>query len=455
MILSFYVTRKFFIPFLFSVFSLFSVFILQFLMRFSDQLVGKGIDTILIVELIIYNLAWMMVLVVPMSVLVATLMAFGGLSQNNEITAIRAAGISIYRLLLFPIILTLGLVWFLIYFNNEVLPDANHKTKNLMWEITATRPALSIVPNVFMTDIMGYAILAEKVTQDSNKLVNVKIYDNSRYGTVTILTAKKGDLNFNEDRSKLLMNLYDGEIHEQGEKSYYRKLKFKKHALLMNSEQFSIKKITDEYRSDRELSIPELKARSDSLKKVFAEHVQIMKTLALPFFYGDSVGRAAPAMNTGDSGSEIWVTRLQGKVQQQINTIETTLTALAYLKTQINAYTVEADKKYSIPVACLVFLLLGIPLGMMTRRGGFGAAASISLFFFLLYWAFLIGGEKLADRGMVSPFIGMWAANFLLAFTGVYLLYRAVRDNATIELSIFTRFIPKRFRKGIADVQDS
>lgn len=95
------------------------------------------------------------------------------------------------------------------------------------------------------------------------------------------------------------MNLYDGEIHEQGEKSYYRKLKFKKHALLMNSEQFSIKKITDEYRSDRELSIPELKARSDSLKKVFAEHVQIMKTLALPFFYGDSVGRAAPAMNTG------------------------------------------------------------------------------------------------------------------------------------------------------------
>jgi Predicted permeases len=267
MILSFYVTGKFFIPFLFSVFSLFSVFILQFLMRFSDQLVGKGIDTILIVELIIYNLAWMMVLVVPMSVLVATLMAFGGLSQNNEITAIRAAGISIYRLLLFPIILTLGLVWFLIYFNNEVLPDANHKTKNLMWEITATRPALSIVPNVFMTDIMGYAILAEKVTQDSNKLVNVKIYDNSRYGTVTILTAKKGDLNFNEDRSKLLMNLYDGEIHEQGEKSYYRKLKFKKHALLMNSEQFSIKKITDEYRSDRELSIPELKARSDSLKK--------------------------------------------------------------------------------------------------------------------------------------------------------------------------------------------
>ncbi|MBK7865633.1 MAG: LptF/LptG family permease [Ignavibacteriales bacterium] len=267
MILSFYVMRKFFIPFLFSVFSLFSIFILQFLMRFSEQLIGKGIATTLIIQLIVYNLAWMMVLVVPMAVLVATLMAFGGLSQNNEITAIRAAGLSIYKLTILPLLMAAGLVYFLIYFNNEILPDANHKTKNLMWEITATRPALSIVPNVFMTEISGYAILAEKVTQDSNKLTNVKIYDNSRTGAVNILTAKRGELNFNLDRTKLVMNLFDGEIHEQGENYLYRKIQFKQHLLLMNSEQFSLKKITDDYRSDRELGIADLELRADSIKK--------------------------------------------------------------------------------------------------------------------------------------------------------------------------------------------
>ncbi|MCA0388278.1 MAG: LptF/LptG family permease [Bacteroidetes bacterium] len=451
MILSFYIARKFFIPFLFSVFSLFSVFILQFLMRFAEQLIGKGIDTLLILQLIAYNLAWMMVLVVPMSVLVATLMAFGGLSQNNEITAIRAAGLSLYRLTAIPFMMAASLVWFLIYFNNNILPDANHKTKNLMWEITATRPALSIVPNVFMTDIIGYAILAEKITQDSNKLLNVKIYDNSRSGFVNILTAKKADLNFNQDRSKLLMNLYDGEIHEQGDGHLYRKLKFKKHILLMNSEQFSLKKITDEYRSDRELGIDELRQRADSLARVFEEHVQIMKRVANPFFYGDSAGSALPAMNAGDTGKDTWKARLASRVKQQLATIETTLAAQDYLIMQQYAYLVEVEKKYSIPAACIVFLLLGVPLGMMTRRGGFGAAASISLFFFLLYWSFLIGGEKLADRGIVSPFLGMWAANVILAAMGVYLFFRSVRDNTTIDLTGLQRFIPKRFRKVSED----
>jgi lipopolysaccharide export system permease protein len=452
MILSFYVLRKFLVPFLFSVFSLFSIFILQFLMRFSEQLIGKGIETTLILQLIAYNLAWMMVLVVPMAVLIATLMSFGSLSQDNEITAIRAAGLSIYKLTLLPFIAAAGLVYFLIYFNNEILPDANHQTKNLMWEITATRPALSIIPNVFMTDITGYAILAEKVTQDSNKLVNVKIYDNNRNGAVNILTAKKGLINFNQDRSKLIMNLYDGEIHERGEKNLYRKVKFKQHILLMNSEQFSIKKITDESRSDRELSIAELGKRSDSLRIVVEEYVRIVKRIAMPYFYGDSTANAIPPMNAGDKGTTAYYDRQISKVKQQTASIEGSLASLDYLEMQVFAYTVEVEKKYAIPMACMVFLLLGAPLGMMTRKGGFGAAAGISLFFFLLYWAFLIGGEKLADRGIVSPLIGMWAANFILASAGLYLFYRSVRDNATIDFSFLTRFLPKRFRNTTSDV---
>ncbi len=113
---------------------------------------------------------------------------------------------------------------------------------------------------------------------------------------------------------------------------------------------------------------------------------------------------------------------------------------------KIDSYWVEIYKKYSIPAACIIFVLIGAPLGVMTRKGGFGMAASISLFFFLIYWAFLIGGEKLADRNLLSPFWGMWSANFLLGAIGILLTMKSVRETVTLEFSWFQKFIPKTWR---------
>ncbi|OGU57291.1 MAG: hypothetical protein A2V66_11720 [Ignavibacteria bacterium RBG_13_36_8] len=112
----------------------------------------------------------------------------------------------------------------------------------------------------------------------------------------------------------------------------------------------------------------------------------------------------------------------------------------------INRYWVEIHKKYSLPFACIIFVLIGVPLGTMTRRGGFGVAAGVSLIFFLIYWAFLIGGEKLADRGLISPFWGMWSANILLGILGVFLLIKSARKRITINFEYFNKFIPKQFR---------
>ena len=117
----------------------------------------------------------------------------------------------------------------------------------------------------------------------------------------------------------------------------------------------------------------------------------------------------------------------------------------------MDQYLVEINKKYSIPVACLVFVLVGVPLGIMSRRGGFGVAATLSLGFFILYWACLIGGEKLADRDIVQPFIGMWIANVLIGIVGGYLTIRIGRETILIDWSFLTRFTPRRWRTRLQD----
>jgi lipopolysaccharide export system permease protein len=121
------------------------------------------------------------------------------------------------------------------------------------------------------------------------------------------------------------------------------------------------------------------------------------------------------------------------------------------LAKQIDQYKVEIHKKYSIPVACIVFVLIGLPLGIMSKRGGFGMAATLSMGFFLLYWAFLIGGEKLADRNILSPFWGMWSANILLTILGIYLIIRIGKESVVIDWSFLKRLIPKRWRKDLPD----
>jgi lipopolysaccharide export LptBFGC system permease protein LptF len=131
--------------------------------------------------------------------------------------------------------------------------------------------------------------------------------------------------------------------------------------------------------------------------------------------------------------------------------VTTSLFQLDVVRRQIDQYRVEIHKKYSIPVACLVFVLVGVPLGIMSRRGGFGTAATLSLGFFIIYWACLIGGEKLADRDIVSPFVGMWAANIVIGAVGVYLTVRSAKETLLINWGFLQRFVPKRLRGSPAN----
>ncbi|MBI2418490.1 MAG: LptF/LptG family permease [Ignavibacteriales bacterium] len=454
MILLRYILRNHAVPFLFANVALMGLFLLQFLMKSADRIIGKGLDILVILQLVAYNLAWMVVLVVPMSVLVATLMAFGGMSQTNEITIMKASGVSLPRMIIGPLISGVVVAYLLMLFNNDVLPDANHKAKILMFDISQKKPTLSLQPGVFSQEMQNIAILAREVDQNSNNMFGVTIYDYSEPGKLNIITAQKGRLYFTPDMVKLVLDLDKGEIHEAQTSgtNMYRKIYFKRHRIAMEAGQYSLQRSRDIARGDRELSAEVMLHIVDSLNTIAATYQKNMQTEINRAFKGDSTQKPVDAASQIARKNERDLNSVLGvKIRSSQQVISAAGWQLDRVQKEIDSFMVEVHKKYAIPVACIIFVLLGAPLGVMSRKGGFGMAGSISIFFFLIYWAFLIGGEKLADRGLVTPFWGMWSANFVMGALGLFLLYRSVKENITINFDWFKRFVPKHWRSAEND----
>jgi lipopolysaccharide export system permease protein len=418
-------------------------------MKFADRLVGKGLDTWVIIQLIIYNLSWMVALVVPMAVLVASLMAFGNMSQNNEVTIIKSSGVSLYKMITAPLIAATIIGYLLVLFNNDVLPDANHQAKLLMQDISRKKPTLSLEPGIFSQEVSNYAILARDIDPKSNNLTQVTIYDYTNPRKMNVVTAEKGKIFFSKDQSKLIMDLTDGQIHESDiyETNTYRKLIFKNHRITMDADQFSFQQSAPGGpRGERELSTNDMLMIVDSLEKKMTEYRDLLKSETYKHMFLNNIPDGNNRKSVIKQSKKPVYERIINKVKTAKNFILSNSKRVEYLQSEIDKYMVEVHKKYSIPVACIIFVLIGAPLGVMVRKGGFGVAASISLFFFLVYWAFLIGGEKLSERGFFSPFWGMWTANILLGIAGILLIIKSVRETVTIKFSFLGKIIPKQFR---------
>jgi len=339
------------------------------------KIVGKGLELNIIIEYFFLNLAWIIAMAVPMAVLVSVLMSFGRLSGDNEITALKASGVSHYRLIRPLIIASLILCALLIVFNNDVLPYFNHRSRLLRADIQRKRPTMIMEEGVFLFDIPKTVLYARKVHSDSSTMEDVVIYDESEKDIQTTITGKNGELKFSPEQEVFLFTLWDGEIHRESTKdNTYQKTLFKRALFRIAAPNMVLQRSESDYRSDREMSVREMKQKVVEL----SQHQEKNRRL-------------------------------------------------------IDSYLVEIHKKYSIPVACLIFVLLGAPLGIRAHRGGIGVSSGLSLFFFLLYWVFLIGGEDLADRDYVHPAVAMWAPNVLLGIFGIYLTIRSVRETTFVQ----------------------
>jgi len=412
----------------------------------SDRLIGKGLSAWVIIQLITYSLAWIVALVVPMAVLIATLMAFGSMSQNNEIAILKATGVSLYKMMIPPLVGSVVVALFLVHFNNNIYPDANHAARLLLEDISRKKPTLSLVPGVFSQEIPNYSILVREIDQSNNQLKQITIYDYSNRPKINIVTASNGQIYFSADQKKLIMDLKNGEIHESDntEQNSYKRLRFERHKIAMPAEQFTFEQSAPGgQRYEREIGAPKLKIIVDSLEVIRADNMKEYYSKIISLI--NNKNGNSNLMQTIFPAQFIFI-KSQQKIRSDESAMLDILNRLDYNDKQIDQYWVEIHKKYSLPFACIVFVLIGAPLGTMMRRGGFGMAAGMSLIFFLVYWAFLIGGEKFADRGLLSPFLGIWSANILLGILGIFLMIKSAREKVTLSFDFITKLIPQSWK---------
>lgn len=436
-----YILRMHIGPFLFGTFAVVFIFLLQFIFKFLNDLVGKGLSYWVIGKFIFYNLAWMLVLAVPMGVLVSTLMSYGKLSASNELTIIKSAGGSAFRAMA-PAIIGGALLFVGLYlFNDKILPETNHKAYVMQTDIKQFRPTAIIEAGRFST-LEKYSILAREVDREKDILHKVTIY--GKQGPVmNAINAERAEIAYNADMTKILMTLRDGEVQRinRNAPGEFRRVAFREYKLTLSTsgQQFRQSDPTSFGRTDRTMDIAQMQVRVDTALAQQGRAQEELKVLITQHFQNrpvDTSGAAAPVIERRQAamGALATLPGMRGELQRLGGDVERG-------RKEANKYLVEIYKKYAIPAACLIFVFVGAPLGIVVRRGNFGVSAVIALGFFVVYWACLVAGEKLADRDVLHPALAMWLGDIVIGALGVYFTLLVSRETVTL------RFEFPRLRK--------
>ena len=450
-ILTRYIVKQLFMPFIFSLLIIIFILFTQFLLRAIDRFIGKGLDLGIIFEYLFLNLGWIAALAVPMAVLVAALMSFGQFSEDNEITAMRASGISFTTIVRPALILGFIIAGTLILFNSFIMPEMNFKARMLSGDIYRKRPGLNIEPGYFMDDLPDYSIIIRD--KENETLKDVRIFSKSGRETQTSIHSKTGILSTIDDA--IILDLFNGEIHELDLRDYgnYRRIEFVKHKITIPADDLFLNRRDTTSRSDREMTISmiinkrkDITKRTDIVKsRIGRAFVRTgLDSIVPPNFEISEITlnqfKTAFQADSSISGDEVY--RKEKDIDIALRQLRNEYNLLRSYSKSSNKYEVELHKKFSLPVACILFIMTGASLGVLFRKGGFTIATSLSFGFFLVYYVLMIGGEDLADRTIVSPMIGIWFPNVLLFLISTYLLLHTVREQAPIQFNfnIFKRF---------------
>lgn len=446
-----YILRLHLVPFLLGFGVVTFILEMDALFEYLDLVVNRGVAPGIVLQLFLYSLGYIIALSAPCAVLVAVLMTFGRLSQDNEITALRASGVSLCSVLAGPVGASVALAVLLTLFNNHVLPETNHAFANLLVDIGRMRPTVRLQEGVFIGDFPGYNLLVQSVNGRTNEMRGVTIYKLNPGAPPTTILAETGLLSYTPDGRTAVLRLRNGEIHEipgeagdgpaagppaaPGTSTRYRRMVFDTHTIYIQGAGGMLERTVRQSRSDREMSARDLLAeRATTIQHFDSARVHRGRRFRE---LGASESHVERLLR-GESGLGVWIAggwaRLVGRdaplaeapEESSVLRIESDLWRMERdgLRRRIAGLSVEIHKKFSLPVACVVFVLIGAPLGMRVRRAG-PAVAFVSIGFFLFYYLCLVGGEELANRLLLAPWAAMWLPNVVLGGWGIHATLKA------------------------------
>ncbi|MDD3051038.1 MAG: LptF/LptG family permease [Candidatus Cloacimonetes bacterium] len=431
-ILEKYILKENFSPFILSLFIITFLILMNRIIELLNLIIEKQLDIAMIVSIFSLSLPYMLALSVPMAVLVASILSFGRLSVDNELIAFKSCGINIFTLMKPTIIVALLLSIGMIHFNNVILPETNHNLKKLMIKAHYRRPLTDLKTGVFNV-VKNITIFLKE--NDGNLMKGILIYNREEKKFPDTITAEKGEIVLENGGNSLKLTLFNGEMHERDKKDpkLYTMRKFKKFVMNRPDLGYSINEADSEYRSDREMSSAEMKKQIEETQKTITGL--------------DEETNRLTAILSEINADSLRAEREQNTIKRFNNNISINQNKIIEAKRKILAYEVEIQKKYAIAFACLVFVLIGAPVGMMTRTSSVGMAFTVSSLVFMIYYSALIGGEELADIGIVSPFWAMWISNVLFALVGIYLIILSIKETRIFDIQLFLKNLLKIFSK--------
>jgi len=443
-----YLFKQSLIPFLLSVAVITTVLFLQFLIRAVDRFLGKGLDVFTIFEYLYLNLAWIIALSVPMSLLISSVMTFGRMAQQNEITALKSAGVNLYNIIK-PAILFGSLVGIgLCIFNNFILPEMNYNARLLARDIYKKKPELSIEPGYFVDMIPQYTMIVREM--DGKDFKDVKIFSKNQKSEQTTIYANQGSLS--SDGNMITIDLMDGEIHEidLSDYDYYRKIEFKTHQIMISMDELMLNRTTESNRTDREMRIPqmidEIERNKILISQIYERIENVKKEIGITNLNANTLEsiqeeveklkekQIEVSSSENELNDDSIISNLENKqyilsLTNNARQFKNEFTLIENYEKTNNKFKVEIHKKFTLALACVLFTMVGAPLGILVRNGGMTIASGLSIAFFLVYYILLIWGEQLADRNLLNPGLGSWLPNIILFISGMVILKLSNKKN--------------------------